>query len=516
MRLQPPGKNGIRSRIVGSLVLLSFTLALHATGEFVEVYGGTYDDRATAVLRLADGDLMVAGYSMYTEPFTDLLLSRFDSNGIHLWSKTMGEDNNDKVWGMIPAHDDAVIVAGETWNYGAGGSDFLLAKFDLSGNLQWMKTIGGSAYDDGHGIAKTADGGFAVLGKTLNYGSGNKFLVSKFDSAGTHLWSRTLKAPGQTYTQYDGQPIAGTQDGGLAVTGMTWISNSYHTLLAKLDSSGTLEWARTLGSDSSDYAYSVIEAGNGDLLIAGTTNGSGLGKFEGMISRFSASGTHLWSRTVGREFWDFFTSVVEAPDGSLVMTGSSWGFYGNNYDVLVFRMVGPDSLDFGVNIGYGGAGDDYGGFVSLDPAGGFLVSGIGFSSSGTSRNAVLATFDSTVSTCTGELMDFTVLPFDPVISTPDLTVNSVTPDIMTHSPAVEDFNPIKRWVCPLCGDANDDGYVTTADGYHILNYFGAGPQPVSCWIANVNGDGNLTPSDGYHLLNFFGSGPQIYCGPCEF
>ena len=68
----------------------------------------------------------------------------------------------------------------------------------------------------------------------------------------------------------------------------------------------------------------------------------------------------------------------------------------------------------------------------------------------------------------------------------------------------------------ICGDANGDGVVTTGDGYYILNYFGGGPQPASCWAANVNGDGILTTGDGYHLLNYFGGGPALDCAPCEF
>jgi hypothetical protein len=68
----------------------------------------------------------------------------------------------------------------------------------------------------------------------------------------------------------------------------------------------------------------------------------------------------------------------------------------------------------------------------------------------------------------------------------------------------------------ICGDVNGDGNVTTGDGYSTLNYFGSGPQPVSCWSANVNGDGNLTTGDGYHLLNYFGSGPALNCAPCSF
>jgi hypothetical protein len=68
----------------------------------------------------------------------------------------------------------------------------------------------------------------------------------------------------------------------------------------------------------------------------------------------------------------------------------------------------------------------------------------------------------------------------------------------------------------ICGDADGSEELTTADGYFILNYFGAGPVPVSCWAANVNGDNSLTSSDGFHLLNHFGAGPGLDCAPCDY
>ena len=67
----------------------------------------------------------------------------------------------------------------------------------------------------------------------------------------------------------------------------------------------------------------------------------------------------------------------------------------------------------------------------------------------------------------------------------------------------------------LCGDVQGDCQITTADGFYLLNYFGAGPSPVSCWAANVNGDGQLTPEDGFYLLNWFGVGPDLNCQPLE-
>jgi hypothetical protein len=67
-----------------------------------------------------------------------------------------------------------------------------------------------------------------------------------------------------------------------------------------------------------------------------------------------------------------------------------------------------------------------------------------------------------------------------------------------------------------CGDANADGIWTPSDGFHILNYIGSGPEPVSCWAANTNGDGELTPADAYYIFNFLGAGPDLDCQPCTF
>jgi hypothetical protein len=89
----------------------------------------------------------------------------------------------------------------------------------------------------------------------------------------------------------------------------------------------------------------------------------------------------------------------------------------------------------------------------------------------------------------------------------------------SNGPTGSDYWP--RWmpasisvVSELCGDANGDGEVTSGDGFYILNYFGSGPIPATCWAANVNGDGVLTTGDGFHLLNYLGAGSPPNCAPC--
>jgi hypothetical protein len=39
---------------------------------------------------------------------------------------------------------------------------------------------------------------------------------------------------------------------------------------------------------------------------------------------------------------------------------------------------------------------------------------------------------------------------------------------------------------------------------------------MSCWVANVNGDDQLTTADGFHFLNYLGAGPGLNCQPCEY
>jgi hypothetical protein len=68
----------------------------------------------------------------------------------------------------------------------------------------------------------------------------------------------------------------------------------------------------------------------------------------------------------------------------------------------------------------------------------------------------------------------------------------------------------------LCGDVNGNCQITTGDAFMILNYFGGGPQPISCWAANINGDDHLTTGDGFCLLGYFGSVAGLWCAECDF
>jgi hypothetical protein len=66
----------------------------------------------------------------------------------------------------------------------------------------------------------------------------------------------------------------------------------------------------------------------------------------------------------------------------------------------------------------------------------------------------------------------------------------------------------------MCGDTNDDGTLTTSDGFNLLNFFGSTGSISDMRTADVNGDCTWTTADGFQLLNYFGSTGTLDCDLC--
>jgi len=67
--------------------------------------------------------------------------------------------------------------------------------------------------------------------------------------------------------------------------------------------------------------------------------------------------------------------------------------------------------------------------------------------------------------------------------------------------------------CGVCGDANGDGIVNSADVVYLINYlFKGGPAPIPLEAGDVTCDGTINSADVVYLINYlFKGGPP----PCE-
>jgi hypothetical protein len=185
-----------------------------------QTFGGSSADYGYGVDETAAGGFIITGktYS-FGSGATDVYLIETNSSGIANWSQTFGGSSFDCGRSVQQTSDGGYIIAGHTYSYGAGSCDFYLVKTDAAGNLQWQQTYGGSSPDSACSVMQTADGGYVVAGVSYSYGAGSSdFYMVKTDDAGNMEWDQTF---GGTSPDY-GCSVRQCADWNYILTGYTY------------------------------------------------------------------------------------------------------------------------------------------------------------------------------------------------------------------------------------------------------------------------------------------------------
>ncbi len=124
-------------------------------------------------------------------------------------------------------------------------------------------------------VTKTSDGGYAFLGNYQTRKNLGDMCVVRTDSLGTVAWSVNFN----TDTLEAAEGIRQTPDGGFVVSGWNDLPNGNgEMLLAKISSTGAIQWSAQFGGSDIDEARDVAVLNNGDILVVG-------GSFEGATNR---------------------------------------------------------------------------------------------------------------------------------------------------------------------------------------------------------------------------------------
>jgi hypothetical protein len=251
---------------------------------------------------------------------------------IPYWIATLGGTAQDEGNGIAVDGSGNVYITGFT-SSGSGGA--LIAKYNSSGAIQWQRTLGGTSTEYGFGIAVDGSGNVYITGFTDLAGN-RSVLIAKYDTSGTIQWQRTLDGAGTD----QGFGIAVDGSGNVYVTGHTYSSGagSNDFLIAKYDTSGTIQWQRTLGGANTDYGYGIAVDGSGNVYITGITASSGAGGFDVLIAKYDTSGTIQWQRTLGGAGNDIGNDIVVDGSGNLYITGYTASSGAGGQDVLIAKL----------------------------------------------------------------------------------------------------------------------------------------------------------------------------------
>jgi hypothetical protein len=253
--------------------------------------GGTGVNKLFSAMQTQNG-FILTGLTSPGGDESDVWVVKIDLNGEVVWNKTYGWSMDDAGRAVAQAEDDSFVVAGYTDSVGSGDYDFLLLKIDAAGGMVWNKTYGGAESDKAYAIARASDG-FVVAGDTQSKGAGDDDAwVIKVDLSGDLLWDTTAGGSGFDMPSC----IAASSNWGYVVGGFTFsFGNGYRDFwLFKIDDSGNVLWSNTVGRSGYEEAYAVLETGENQFVMAGWTNSVGMEHYDYYVVKIEvANGSNL-------------------------------------------------------------------------------------------------------------------------------------------------------------------------------------------------------------------------------
>ena len=228
---------------------------------WVKSIGSTGDESPYGIASDAAGSVYIGGSFSDTVDFnagagtailstsgnSDMFITKYDGSGNYLWAKGIGGIGYDECKNLAVDYNGNVYLTGffsdivdfdagpgTASMISAGSQDAFIAKYNSSGDYQWVRSAQGLNQEFGIGIVVDMSGSIYSTG--LYSGS------IDFD-------------PGPAFANLTS---AGNQD----------------IFFAKFDSGGNYQWARSIGGFGDDHIQSIAEKTGGNLYLTGKFSGT--------------------------------------------------------------------------------------------------------------------------------------------------------------------------------------------------------------------------------------------------
>lgn len=279
-----------------------WVIKVDATGtkQWDRHYGGYDLDWLQDMVIAPDGGYLLAGLTWSSDGqvtstsrgMNDYWVIKVDDSGAKQWDKRFGSTGDDLLYKVVNTSDGGYALAGESngnagyekSENGRGQTDIWVIKISSTGQLLWDRTLGGTGYEAGYGLAASNDGGVAVGSRSLSgisgdrtcplHADGDDAWVVRLDGAGSILWDRAFGSTG-TDNLWD---MESASDGGFylglgAIDGngdCTVNTNGWHLdeCVMKLDANGVKQWDRGYMTSSQTDFKAMCATSNGLAMVA--------------------------------------------------------------------------------------------------------------------------------------------------------------------------------------------------------------------------------------------------------
>ncbi len=358
------------------LVLLIFTSANAQNFKWAVSGGGATYDEGVGITTDVNGNVLITGMLESVANFSgtvltaagqhDIVVAKYTADGTLLWVRKAGGLEGDKAYGIVTDAASNVYISGEyeaTSSFGngisitsSGGNDAFIAKYDSSGNIQWVSPIKGAGEERGYGLSLDQTGniyctGFSSSG-TTNFGNnktttgnagGEDIYLAKFNSSGLCQWAKRFGGSNADR----GYQVLADNNGNLFINGV--FSNTVNfgtgnqTSAGKTDiyfakasqSNGTVSWVKKYGSTEDEVVYSLFKDAAGNFYQSGsfklTTNFGGISltsswNSDGFVLKTDNNGNSIWAIKMGSGYADIARGVSADNNGNVFVCGEFGGW----------------------------------------------------------------------------------------------------------------------------------------------------------------------------------------------
>jgi len=424
---------------------------------WAQTAGDIYGSNGQAVTTDGAGNVYASGYygshiffandsltspdSLATNFQQNVFLAKYDATGKVLWAKsgtgdyasyatavTTDKNNNVYMAGYFRSHKITFGGMSAT-NSTYGKYDIFLVKYDKDGNIQWLKSWGGSDNDEANAVKADANGNVTITGffasTTFNFGlipltnvstdGHSDVFVMQVDANGKEIWGLSYGgsdddiASAITVDASNNVYVAGYFNSPSLIFSSVTLGNDSNistqdVFLAKFSSAGIPSWAVKAGGGQVDEPSALTCDASGNLYMTGRYSSKllslgskkygNIGSYDVFVAKFDGTGNITWSSVGNGDGDDESRGIVVDGSGNVFVTGTfdsrKLQFGGTSLstrggsDMFIVKYNADGSMDFAKQAG--NDGDETANAIAVDNSGYIYVVG--------AYNSTIVSFDS--------------------------------------------------------------------------------------------------------------------------
>lgn len=330
-----------RSYIV--ILFLAGTIQSQVQQEWVKRYdNNSGTEFATSILVDNNGDIYVGGGMVNITSGFDILVIKYNPGGIMLWQKNFNSysDYEDRFSDMALDSHGNLIVSGYAKRINGSDFDAITIKYNPQGDTIWVRRYNESNnYSDSPVKIRIDKVDNIYIAAIYQDFSGHSYYkLIKYNSSGSLRWAYNYMGIGNskewlTDMDHDLQ-------GMIYITGQTETDTAHQNYLTiKLDSNGTLIWAKEFNGEENgtDFAVCIKADLYGNVIVSGNSE-------DYQTVKYNSQGLEEWRKRYNGPYngYDAVKSMDVDRFGNIYLTGSSIGSVSScsDYTTIMYNSAG--------------------------------------------------------------------------------------------------------------------------------------------------------------------------------